>query len=93
VGRYTDWIELQESVMLIYSLAGEPIRVQLTLGVGHIGDHGARKLHRKLHKLIGSSLNGLEYDNQPAGIALSGGFELGIIDGKTRLWAWIRNRC
>lgn len=86
VGRYSDWIELQESWMKFFQLGDETLRFQVSLGVGHIGNHGAKRMHRRLHELIGSSLHGLDYDNQPAGWNWSGGLELGLIDDIRTLW-------
>ncbi len=86
VGRYADWMELQESWAKLTPLGGELTRVQISIGYGHVGNHGGKQVHRSFHKMIGSSLLGLDYSDQPEGPELSGGFEFGIIDQPRMVW-------
>lgn len=86
VGRYADWIEWQEAWSKLYPVNGELFRFQIALGYGHIGNHGAKRLHRHFHELIGSPTEGLEYSNQPVGHAFSGGLEAGLISPERLLW-------
>lgn len=90
VGRYADWMELQESWAKLIPIAGEMTRIQLSLGYGKIGNHGGKQVHRGFHKMIGSSLIGLDYDNQPEGSAVSGGIEFGHVDQIREFWGMKR---
>ncbi len=86
VGRYADWMEIQETWATLIPLGGETTRFQFSLGYGEVGDHGGKQVHRNFHKLIGSPLSGLDYDNQPEGPQLSAGVEFGLIDGTREFW-------
>ncbi len=88
IGRYADWIELQETYSHLFNLGGELLRLQISLGLGHIGNHGMKHLHRDIHKIIGSSLQGLDYTQQPKGLAGSMGLELGLIDNVGEIFGW-----
>lgn len=80
VGRYADWMEVQGSWAHLVTLKDFTFRIQPTLGIGEIGDHGAKKVHRRIHKVIGASLLGLDYDDQPHGPNISRGLEMGFIE-------------
>lgn len=79
-GRYADWMEVQASYARVFrDFFLRPLRMQYTLGLGHVGDKGARGLHRSIHELTGSSLDGLEYSEQPRGSDVSRGIELSLL--------------
>ncbi len=88
VGRYADWLEMSLAWSQIFETQGQRWRIQLSAAYGHIGDHGGKELHRRFHEMIGSSLEGLEYTNQPLGTQLGCGFEIGIIDEDSHLFGW-----
>jgi hypothetical protein len=86
VGRYADWMELQLSHAGLFEWEGETLRWQWFVGFGEIGNHGGKQVHRNFHKLIGSSLLGLDYSDQPKGSDVSRGIELGLIQDPGKTW-------
>ena len=83
VGRYADWMEIQGAWAKIYSIADFNLRFQPTIGIGQIGDHGAKQVHRRIHRIIGASLLSLDYEDQPKGLNISRGIEMGFIENKS----------
>ncbi len=78
-GRYADWMGIEASyARVLHDVFSQTIRFQYTLGMSHIGSHGAREVHRGIHEFTGSSLEGLEYSNQPKGSDVSRGLELAL---------------
>ena len=68
VGRFADWMEAEGAYARTYDVgSGQRVKGQLTLGGGHIGDKGMRRVHMAVHKAIGMQTAGLEYTNQPVG--------------------------
>lgn len=88
VGRYADWLELQGAWSRVIPWSGYSLRLQGGLGYGDISDKGARSVHRMIHAKVGSTLEGLEYINQPKGAGISKNFELGLIQGWGLIPAW-----
>lgn len=80
VGRYADWMEIQSAWAQLLKVNDFTFKIQPTIGIGQIGDHGAKQVHRRIHKIIGASLLGLEYKDQPKGINISRGLEIGFIE-------------
>lgn len=80
VGTFADWMEIKETWAHLFEYHDEIIRVQFSLGFGHIGDHGMKQFHHDFHKFIGSPTEGLEYTDQPIGTTFSWGFEVGLIE-------------
>lgn len=80
-GRYADWMELQvaHARAITQSPIGLPMRYQLSLGLGHVGDKGARQVHTSIHSLVGSSVDRLYYTDQPKGFDLTHSAEIGIL--------------
>lgn len=80
-GRYADWMELQvaRAKAITNSFVGLPVRYQLSLGLSHIGDKGAREVHMSIHSLVGSSIERLYYTNQPKGFDLTSSAEIGVL--------------
>jgi hypothetical protein len=80
-GRYADWMELQlaHARAIKQSLLGLPMRYQLSLGLSHIGDKGARKVHTSIHSFVGSSIDRLYYTDQPKGFDLTHSAEIGVL--------------
>ena len=77
IGRYADWMESQFAYSFMASdLRTMPLKFQFSLGLGHVGDKGAKQIHHKIHEWVGSSLEGLEYINQPDGRYFSRGAEI-----------------
>jgi hypothetical protein len=75
VGRFADWAELKSALAWFDEADG--LRLQLTLGVSHIGNKGGKEVHEAIHKLTRNSLGGLEYTNQPEGWFGTVGWEAG----------------
>ncbi len=67
VGVYADWMELKTAVAKSVYLGTWLLRPQFSLGANHIGNKGAKKVHRWVHEVTKNSLEGLEYTNQPMG--------------------------
>lgn len=67
LGRFADWMALRGSVAYSVPNSFGHLKVQLSLGVGHIGNKGMKGLHYSIHKQIGMQTSGLDYTNQPAG--------------------------
>lgn len=87
-GRYADWMEIQASYASVFGrVLGRPLRFQYTLGLSHIGDHGGRSLHRSIHEATGSSLEGLEYSNQPQGSDISRGLEVAVLGAEDLIYS------
>ena len=72
-GRFADWAEIQVSSLTEsdYKLAYGRLYYGFTLGLGHIGNKGLRKIHYQIHKVTNNSLLNLEYKNQPKGTTIS----------------------
>ncbi|HYX32996.1 MAG TPA: hypothetical protein VE954_07760 [Oligoflexus sp.] len=86
VGRYADWMELQTSWAKVMTFAGTRVRWQLSMGIGDIGNHGAKQVHRQIHRWVGSTLEGLDYSDQPTGRDISLGIEGGFIPKEIKLF-------
>lgn len=68
VGRFADWMEGELAYARTYPVvSGHSLKGQLSLGAGHVGNKGMRRLHVKVHSLIGMQTGGLEYTDQPVG--------------------------
>ncbi len=93
VGRYADWMELQVSEAGLQECAGETLRWQWTIGLGEIGNHGGKQVHQEFHKLIGSTLLGLDYTDQPKGSEISLGGRLGSSKIQAKSGALTTNHC
>lgn len=78
-GHYADWIAAGLSWSKAYQWAGQKVKIGLNLGLGHIGNHGAAKVHEFTHDLVSAKKDGLEYTNQPEGYKAEIGFELGWV--------------
>lgn len=88
VGRYADWLELQGAWARVMNWSGYEVRLQGGLGYGDISDKGARSVHRMIHAKVGSTLEGLDYINQPAGAGISRNLEMGLIQSWKLLPSW-----
>jgi hypothetical protein len=73
-GHYADWLSLQVSALK--PVITDSLRVNVTVGIGHIGNHGAKAIHQSLHRLVGADLHGTQYTNQPLGFKPELGAEL-----------------
>ncbi len=85
VGRYADWLELQGAWAGVVDWSGYQVRLQGGLGYGDISDKGARSVHRLIHTKVGSTVEGLDYINQPTGAGISRNLEMGLIQA-WKLW-------
>jgi hypothetical protein len=74
-GHYADWLSLQLSALR--SVVSDSVHLNLTLGVSHIGNHGAKNIHKSLHRLVGADLDGTDYSNQPVGFYPEIGAQIG----------------
>lgn len=80
IGFFADWIEaIITQAKIIDTTSIGKIRYQLSLGGSHIGNKGMKAVHRSLHKIVGTSLENLSYNNQPEGYHFSFDFQLGKI--------------
>jgi hypothetical protein len=67
IGLYADWMELKTAVAKSIYAGSWLFRPQLSFGANHIGNKGAKKVHRWVHEVTKNSVEGLEYTNQPRG--------------------------
>ena len=86
VGRYADWMEVKAAWSKLVEFNGEVLRLQVTAGLGDIGDHGAWYFQRSFHRWINSSIFGVSYEDQPTGLHPSYGIELGLLTRESRLF-------
>lgn len=85
VGRYADWMETQASYAHLLNVRQQTIKLQASMGYGHVGNKGAKQIHRSIHKWIGSSLNGLDYTQQPDGYFVNRGIQMSLL-GQTKVF-------
>lgn len=78
VGIYADWMEVKTAVAKIIRSDDMIFRPQISIGLNHIGNKGAKKIHRWVHKVTKNSLEGLEYTNQPIGYFAAGGANVSV---------------
>ncbi len=67
VGIYADWMELKTAVAKSFYHGPWLLRPQFSIGANHIGNKGAKKVHRWVHEVTKNSVEGLEYTDQPKG--------------------------
>lgn len=81
LGRFADWMSGRGSLSYTFAHGLGRSKVQLSLGLGHIGHKGMKNLHYAIHSGIGMQTSGLEYDNQPAGFTRDYDLYVGHIMG------------
>lgn len=82
VGRYADWMETQASYAHLINFQQQTIKLQASMGYGHVGNKGAKQIHRSFHEWIGSSLEGLDYTQQPDGHFINRGVQVSLLGDK-----------
>lgn len=78
-GHYADWIAASLAWSRPLTVWDENFKLGLNVGLGHIGNHGAAKIHSLTHDLVRAKKDGLEYTNQPTGYKKELGFEIGWV--------------
>jgi len=87
LGRFADWMSGRGSLSYTFAHGLGQTKVQLSLGLGHIGNKGMKNLHYAIHSGIGMQTSGLEYDNQPTGLTRDYDFFVGhILGAKSNQW-------
>ena len=81
LGRFADWMSGRGSLSYSVANAFGYAKLQISLGMGHIGNQGMKNLHTSIHKGIGMQTSGLEYNNQPVGLTRDYDLYLGEILG------------
>ena len=75
IGRFADWGEVKLAYAKTRQLKSGMTKIQLSAGLGHIGNKGGKEIHRGIHIMTNNQVEQLEYDDQPKGITLSHGIQ------------------
>lgn len=85
VGRFADWMELSSAYAWTDDLKVGKRKGQIDLGLGHVGNKGAKQIHYWVHQITHNSLDHLDYSNQPSGVVPSIGYSTAYISPEEEL--------
>jgi hypothetical protein len=76
IGRFADWAEMTHGYSRRFG-GNDRLVHSFSLGVGHVGNKGAKGIHTYIHQLTKNPIHQLEYNDQLEGYTPSGGYQLG----------------
>jgi hypothetical protein len=85
IGRFADWLEV--SGTYVRQRPASPWKEQFTLGLSHVGNKGAKKVHHWVHRMSHNPTVQLEYEGQLKGFSPVAGIEYSRQLGEFNLFA------
>ncbi len=78
-GNYADWMELSHTYARVLAFGERKVKVQGTLGLNHVGNKGAKKVHYWIHEQTRNQVEDLKYTDQPEGKFVNVGMQAAYV--------------